>query len=268
MSDRRDAVDYDKIGRIYDTSRLANPETLEKLTRLLEVGSRSVILDLGCGTGNYAGALGNVAKTVIGVDLSIGMLKQARAKFPSLQLVHGDVTSLPFASSIFDGALAVQVLHHVSDKEEFLREALRVVRDGGSIAIHACSHQQMRAFWFYHYFPRGLEVDLARMLDSREIASLLAAVGFSDIGIEICYSDVVVAGETPERYLDKNYRDSISTFAFLTEEEVGSGCQRIQEDIASGIVGSVVRQAEAKVADETGGSCIIYGRKTGGHETH
>lgn len=256
------SVDYDKVSRIYDTSRVANTETSEKLIRLLHVGSDSVILDMGCGTGNYTDALRRVAKSVIGMDLSIRMLEQARTKFTDLLLICGDITSMPFMPKSFDAAFAVQVLHHVKEKELFLKEAYRVLRKEADIAIHACSHRQMRAFWFYHYFPKGLQVDLARMPDSKEIVSLLTRVGFSKIGVEICYHDVVVANEAPESYLDKNYRDSISTFAFLSEEDVELGCDKMREDIASGAVENIVRESEVKVTNDVGGSCIIYGRKT------
>jgi len=261
MPEDSTSIDYNRISPIYDTSRVANAETIEKLIRMLHVDCDSVILDMGCGTGNYTAALQRVTRSVIGIDVSGGMIEQARAKFTDLLLICADVTSMPFKPESFDAAFAVQVLHHVKEKKLFITEAYRVVRKGTWIAIHACSHRQMRAFWFYHYFPKGLEADLARMPDSGEIMSLLAKVGFSNIGIEICYSDVVVADETPQRYLDKNYRDSISTFAFLSDEDVELGCEKIQEDIASGEVESVVRQSEAKVANETGGSSIVYGRK-------
>jgi len=104
------------------------------------------------------------------------------------------------------------------------------------------------------------------MPDSKDIVLLLTRVGFSDTGIEICYRDVVVADETPERYLDRNYRDSISTFAFLTEEDIELGCEKIRKDIASGAIQSVVRESEVKVVRDTGGSCIVYGHKTAGLE--
>lgn len=256
------SIGYDDISRIYDVSRAANIETTEKLVGLLHVDCDSVLLDMGCGTGNYTAALQQVAKSVIGIDVSMGMIEQARAKFPALRFICGDVTKLPFDSETFDGAFAIQVLHHVKKKGIFLREAHRVLRKGAYVAIHSCSHRQMRVFWFYHYFPKGLEVDLARIPDSKEIVSLLERAGFSDVGIEICYHDVVVAHETPEQYLNRDYRDSISTFAQLTEEDIESGCEKLEEDIASGAVESVVGQSEAKVANEVGGSCIIYGRKT------
>ncbi len=254
------SIGYDDISRVYDMSRAANPETVEKLVSLLHVGGNSALLDLGSGTGNYTAALQQIAESVTGIDISMGMIEQARAKFPALRFLCGDVTNLPFDSQTFDGAFAIQALHHVRKKEVFLSEVRRVLRKSGCIAIHSCSHQQMRSFWYYHYFPKGLEVDLARIPDSGEIASLLEIAGFSNIGTEICYTDIGVAYETPERYLDKNYRDSISTFALLAKEDIESGCRKLQEDIARGVVETVVQDSAAKVA-AVGGSCIVHGRK-------
>ena len=110
------SVNYDQISRVYDASRVANVETKIKLARLLNVNKTSVILDMGCGTGNYSAALKQMVKNVIGIDISKGMIEQARAKFPTLTFICGDVTRLPFNSNTFDGAFAVQVLHHIKKK--------------------------------------------------------------------------------------------------------------------------------------------------------
>jgi len=254
------SISYDSISRIYDVSRAANTETTEKLVGLLNVGHDSVLLDIGCGTGNYSAVLQQIAKSVIGIDMSTGMIEQARVKFPSLPLICGDITSLPFGSETFDGAFVIQVLHHVKQKETFLKEAHRVLRRGTYLTIDSCSHKQMRTFWLYHYFPRGLEVDLARIPDVEDIAYLLERAGFSNIGIEISYSDIAFHHENPELYLDKSYRDGQSTFHLLSEEEIELGCEKLQKDIESGAVESVIRQFEAKEA-KLGGSSIIYGQK-------
>jgi ubiquinone/menaquinone biosynthesis C-methylase UbiE len=255
------SVNYDEMSRAYDTGRAAHLETTGKIVRLLDVGRNSMILDLGCGTGNYAWAIHRLTKHITGLDLSPGMLAKAHAKYPEMLLLQADVTNLPFESDIFDGAFAIQVFHHVKEKERFLEEAFRTLREEACIALHSCSHQQMQAFWFYHYFPEGLQIDLARMPDSHVIASFLKNAGFTNVGIEICYQDVVVADETPHRYLDKRFRDSISTFAFLSEEDIELGCRRIQLDIATGEVAGIVQRSEREIANCTGGSCIVYGRK-------
>ena len=261
MADNR-FIDYDKVSRIYDTSRVANTETTEKLIELLHIGGDSVVLDMGCGTGNYAASLQQVAKCVIGIDSSLGMIEQGRAKFAWFPLICGDITTLPFRSGTFDAAFAIQVLHHVKEKELFLTEAHRVLKEGACLAIDSCSHRQMRTFWLYHYFPRGFQVDLARIPDCWEITSLLEGAGFSNIGIETSYQDVAVHHERPEQYLDKNFRDGQSTFHLISEEDIESGCEKLREDIASGVAESVIREFESKEA-RVGGSSIIYGRKTG-----
>ena len=255
------SIDYDRVSRVYDTSRMANTETTEKLIRLLHIGSDSVILDMGCGTGNYTAALERVAKRVIGVDSSIGMIEKAQAKFTELPLICCDVMSLPFGSEAFDGAFAIQVLHHVKEKELFLSEAYRVLKKGAYLAIDSCSHRQMRTFWDYHYFPKGLEVDLARIPDADEIASLLERAGFSNVGVEISYTNISAEHERPERYLDENYRNGMSTFHMLSDEDVESGCQKLREDIESGAIERIIRQFQAKESI-VGGSTIIYGQKS------
>jgi ubiquinone/menaquinone biosynthesis C-methylase UbiE len=254
-------VDYDTISKVYDSSRVANAETVKYLIGLLRLDSDSVILDMGCGTGNYSAALQGVAKQVIGIDKSQAMIDQALIKYPTLKLIKGNVTDLPFETNAFDGCFAIDVLHHVEQKLKFLQEAYRVLRKKGRIAIRYCSNPQLKSFWFYYYFPRGLKVDLTRLPDSSEINSLLEKAGFSGIGIEICYYDEVVARETPEAYLDKAYRDSISTFAFLSPKEIEMGCEKLQSDIMSGHVNDIVRKAKETSLKQTGTSSIIYGQK-------
>ena len=253
-------VDYDSVSRIYDVSRAAKIEMVKRLVRILQVDKDSVLLDLGCGTGNYTAALQQIAKSVIGIDISQGMIDQAKAKYPEIKFICGDVANLAFDSETFDGAFSIQVLHHVKKREMFLEEAYRVLRKGGYIAIDSCSHTQIRACWYYHYFPKGLEKDLARIPDSKEIASFLEQTGFSNVGIEISYQDVAVDHAIPERYLDKNYRNGISTFGLLSDEDIQSGCDKLKKDIDSGSIEKVIQKFEAKRV-KVGSSSVIYGQK-------
>jgi SAM-dependent methyltransferase len=256
-------VDYNAVSDIYDVSRAACAETVAKLVEILRVDNRSHLLDLGCGTGNYAGEIHQHAGKMTGIDISEGMLHQARAKFPEINFIHGDVTRLPFSSSSFDGAYAVQVLHHIKDKELFFREVHRVLKSGARFAIDSCSHRQMRTFWFYHYFPKGLEVDLARIPDADEIVLLLGKAGFLNAGIETYYANLIVDYERPERYLEKDYRDGQSTFCFLTNKEIESGCDKLRADIESGVIQDTIRPYKTEEM-KTGCSCLVYGEKRNG----
>ena len=251
---------YNEISQVYDISRTANAETVEKLVKLLSIDKNSSIVDLGCGTGNYSIAISKTSKNIVGIDKSIGMIRQALAKSPTIQFINGSIMYLPFNSETFDSAIAIQVLHHTSNKEQFLRETYRVLRKGSHIALQSCSHEQLQAFWFCHYFKNGLKKELEHTLDINEIVSLLENIGFSNIGIELCYTDIVVSKEQPKSYLEKNYRNGISTFSLMTEDEINSGCEMLRQDIASGKVEDIIQQQKAKVA-KIGGTTIIYGQK-------
>jgi ubiquinone/menaquinone biosynthesis C-methylase UbiE len=254
-------VDYDTISKVYDSSRVANAETVKNLIRLLRVDSDSVILDMGCGTGNYSAALQGVAKQIIGIDKSQAMIDQALLKYPNLKLIKGDVTDLPYKTDTFDGCFAIDVLHHVEQKLKFIQEAYRILRKEGRIAIRHCSHNQLKAMWYYHYFPRGLEVDLARLPDSPVIVSILEQAGFLNIGIKICYYDEVIEREIPEDYLNRAYRDSISTFAYLSIKDIETGCKQLYFDIMSGDIREFVRRSKETLLKKIGTSAIVYGKK-------
>ena len=117
-------------------------DTARLLADRLEGTSRRV-LDVGCGTGNYALALANLGCEVVGIDFAGGMLARARAKaqqspafcvtFQAADLNHG----LPFPAQSFDGAIVVAVLQCATDPRVFLREIHRVLRPGGLLLLVA-----------------------------------------------------------------------------------------------------------------------------------
>lgn len=112
------------------------------------------VLDLGCGTGlelAYYYAL-NPTASVTGIDLSEGMLKALKAKFPekALTLVCGSYFDVPLGSG-YDGAVSVESLHHFTQAEKTalytrLRAALK---DGGCFVLtdyFACDDENEN-FW-------------------------------------------------------------------------------------------------------------------------
>lgn len=91
-----------------------------------------VILDLGCGNGVSTAYLSG--KTVVGVDLSLKQLIRAKKKYPNRNFLVGDATKLPFKSNTFDLIVAINLLHHLSDKTDTgLKECYRVLKKGGKL---------------------------------------------------------------------------------------------------------------------------------------
>jgi SAM-dependent methyltransferase len=116
--------------RIYD--RLA-----EVVVDALPVPVRpSTALDLGAGTGAATRALVAAgADRVVAVDAAFGMLAHDAVLRPPA--VAGDALALPFPNGAFDVTVAAFSLNHLTDPAAGLREAARVTRPGGGLAVSA-----------------------------------------------------------------------------------------------------------------------------------
>lgn len=99
------------------------------------------LLDLGCGPGTITADLAaRVAPgRVVGLDAAAGVLEEAAAlaerRGLAVEWVVGDALALPFEDASFDVVHAHQVLQHLPDPVGALREAARVLRPGGLLAV-------------------------------------------------------------------------------------------------------------------------------------
>lgn len=105
------------------------------LRKFLSPGAGDVVLDLGCGSGRFAmWNLGSGAH-FIGVDTGTFFAAESRA---SLDLVVGDLRTLPVADGAVTKAYAIDVVEHLSPEslDAMLAEIHRVLAPGGSLFIY------------------------------------------------------------------------------------------------------------------------------------
>jgi len=115
-------------------------------------GRGLLILDVGCGTGFVASALGNYladGDLVVGLDQSEGMLMRARSKLAGktvsrCRFVRGDAARLPFPDHIFHMLTLNSILHHVYDYRSVLRECDRALKPGGYLLM---AHEPNKEFF-------------------------------------------------------------------------------------------------------------------------
>jgi SAM-dependent methyltransferase len=113
------------------------------LTALIERIARAdaaSVLDLGCGAGHVSFGVAPHVNTVVAYDLSPRMLdvvsQTARDRsLGNISTRQGVVEALPFADGSFDAVVSRYSAHHWGDLDAALREAARVVRSGGLVAI-------------------------------------------------------------------------------------------------------------------------------------
>ncbi|NDJ21251.1 methyltransferase domain-containing protein [Nostoc sp. B(2019)] len=134
---------YNRRSQTYDDSEWH----LLICQRLLEyslIRSGKHILDIGVGTGHIAIEAARIVGDggrVVGIDISSGMLEQARCKVEALGLNNvefqlADAESLNFPANSFDQILCANTFPWIEDKEATLRQWIRFLKPGGVIGIH------------------------------------------------------------------------------------------------------------------------------------
>lgn len=118
----------------------AQGEDLMQLAALVHGHARATVLDLGCGAGHVAFHVAPHVSEVIAYDLSGEMLAvvmqgAADKQRPNIRTQQGPAEQLPFADASFDFVISRFSAHHWRDVGAGLREARRVLRPGGVLAI-------------------------------------------------------------------------------------------------------------------------------------
>jgi len=98
---------------------------------------RGILLDLGCGTGETTRKFLAKGCNVIGLDISALFLKPQgpRQSAQDPNFVVGDIVRLPFRSQSVDCVCMNDVIEHVPDTDQLLREIIRVLRADGRVII-------------------------------------------------------------------------------------------------------------------------------------
>lgn len=180
-SDAADTYERTWAGALHPVSR--------KLMERLPLAGARRVLDVGTGVGTLLPALRDAAPDalVAGIDRSPGMIARAPADFPR---VITDATRLPFQDGTFDVAVAAFMLSHLPDPVAGLREACRVLADGGALGVVTWGPDQpMKALdvWLEELDRHGAPQEVAllanhEVVDSPEkVAELVTAAGFADV---------------------------------------------------------------------------------------
>ena len=109
----------------------------ELILDLLKPGPGEFILDAGCGTGVFTFDILSAGSHVIGLDLSLPMLRRAMEKAGRcpFEVVVGDMLTLPFPEDAFDKVVSITSLEFIEDGRAAIDELFRVTKRGGCVVV-------------------------------------------------------------------------------------------------------------------------------------
>jgi SAM-dependent methyltransferase len=128
---------------------------IENVTAL----KRGNLLDIGSGTGHFAGMMKNAGWLVKGIEINKKARDYSISKF-GLEIISDDLISTLETNS-FDCITLWHVLEHFHDLEKYISEILRLLKPGGLCIIalpncHSHDAQYYKKYWAAYDVPRHL----------------------------------------------------------------------------------------------------------------
>ena len=219
-------------GRVAEFARhrKVHPVVLQHFLGSGLFGPDTRVLDVGCGTGNYAAALTESTNCrVSGIDPSRQMLERAREAASWESLAQGSAESLPFADDSFDVVMSTDVIHHIGDRDAYFREAARILGPGGHVVTVTDSHDDIpRRRPLSSHFPETVAIELQRYPPIPRLLTEMRRAGFIE-------SRLVAVGHDYELDDIQAYRDrAFSSLLLIEEEAFRRGIDRLEADLARG----------------------------------
>ena len=197
----------------------------------------SCVLEIGCGTGNYAMAIHeSVGCLCWGIDPSAEMLGHTSPESNSLHFQTGSAEHLAYDNRRFDLVFSVDVIHHVGDHLNAFREAFRVLKPTGRICTVTDSEWIIgNRLPLASYFPDTIEVDLARYPSMASLTQIMVQVGF----VAIDQQTVHLPYTTTDIQI---YRDkAFSCLHLIPDEAFRRGIASMEHDLRDGPIKCVSR---------------------------
>ena len=138
------------------------------------------ILDVACGKGETTAYLKKYfdAPDIVGINISENQLSYARTKSPDVDFRIMSATDLTFEDNAFDSVICVEAAFHFFTRNDFLKEALRVLKPGGTLVL--CDVlMTMEA-----ERERESRTELNYLANPDDYAANLREIGFDNVQVE------------------------------------------------------------------------------------
>ncbi|AFZ31300.1 Methyltransferase type 11 [Gloeocapsa sp. PCC 7428] len=228
---------YDAIGQFYTRSRLPDVRLVDSVVQLLALPPKSVIADIGAGTGGYSRMLAERGFHLYAVEPSAVMRSHA-TPHPRVQWLSDYAEAISLPDRAVDAVICLLAIHHFSDLKKAFSEMNRIAK---KIVIFTFDAIAAESFWLYDYFPFIREYDKQVFSSLKDVVSLLKQMTQGSVDVYSCMlppdlSDMFLAAgwKRPEIYLNPQVRASMSAFALTNSDAVQTGINLLQADLNNG----------------------------------
>ncbi|MEM2093252.1 MAG: class I SAM-dependent methyltransferase [Candidatus Bathyarchaeia archaeon] len=130
---------YDATAYLYDMRYAEEQKAkIEAALQSTKIFEQNCILDLGCGTGLLFDYIIGEAKILVGLDISKGILTEAKrkyGKFGNVHLVLADADHVPFKDEVFTHIFVITLLQNMPYPEKTIVEAKRVAAENAVVVV-------------------------------------------------------------------------------------------------------------------------------------
>jgi malonyl-CoA O-methyltransferase len=259
LSERTPAIDrvaarrrFERAARTYGQASRLEAEVGERMLERLQYVKLAPqrILDAGSGPLRESRALEAKYRRaqILAVDFSLGMLRGAPRRLPSLRRsrirrVCADIARLPLAAGLVDLAWSNMVLHWVPEPLEAFKELHRVLAPEGLLMFSSLGPDTLKELRSAAGEPR-----VHRFIDMHDLGDMLVAAGFSAPVMDM--EMLVIAYPAPEGLL-ADLRASGQTSARMDRSRALSG-RRFGERLRAALAASSGANAQASFE-------VVYG---------
>lgn len=197
---------WSESAKIYALNRLNSPR-FEYFDRHIPSWQGLSVLDVGCGGGFTCEFLAARGAIVTGIDQSAKCIAAAKAhaaeQYPAIVYKQAYAESIPADDQSFDVVVCVDVLEHVADLTQTLREIHRVLKPGGIFCfdtINRTFKSKLIMIWLLEDIMKEISAgvhDWRKFIKPSELTDSLQQLGFVDVEIK----GFNLFGETPAQSL-------------------------------------------------------------------
>jgi len=130
-----DAVMYDKDQTDFEI------KTIQNQTNLTD---KSIVLDVGSGTGHHVKGFNNINIKAVGIDISPAMITKAKSLYPDQEYVNLDArNSASFPQDTFTHITCFNfTIYHLQDKNQFFENCYKWLKPGGYVIVNLVDKEQ------------------------------------------------------------------------------------------------------------------------------